>query len=276
MLPLVLGELVRRAKSLWASPTGQWLPCEPTREELAAAEREATTGAQFDRLALKKTVWEGYEQGAVKLVCKKLGGLARVLVFLPKGVNEPNWALWARVFEWFGPSPDKRPWCVTYFAAQRKREFPEAGQDLAAEHVNGGYTTPCSTEGIFIYRYEEATRVLVHEMMHAACLDEHGWTIPHTEAMVETWAELILIALLSKGGNLAAKRLWVAQSHWIADTNWKARHENNTHDMSDYAWRYLVGREEMYAKLGIALPAARPVHARRAASLRFTHPMLEA
>jgi len=234
------------------------------------------TGAQFDRLALKKTVWEGYEQGSVKLVCRKLGGLARVLVFLPKGVNEPNWALWARVFEWFGPSPDKKPWHVTYFAAQRKREFPEGGQDLGAEHVNGGYTTSCSTEGIFIYRHEESTRVLVHEMMHAACLDEHGWTIPHREAMVETWAELILIALLSKGGNLAAKRLWVAQSHWIADTNWKARHENNTHDMSDYAWRYLVGREEMYARLGIALPAARPVHARRAASLRFTHPMLEA
>jgi hypothetical protein len=67
----------------------------------------------------------------------------------------------------------------------------------------------------------------------------------------------------------------VAQSHWIADTNWKAKHINNTHDIGDYGWRYLNGREGMYARLGIALPAPRPVHARKSASLRFTHPMLE-
>lgn len=134
---------------------------------------------------------------------------------------------------------------------------------------------PCSTEGIFIYRYEEHTRVLIHEMLHAACLDEQAWSIPEREAMVETWAELILIALVSKGRNLAAKRLWIAQSHWIADTNWKAKHVNNTDDLTDYAWRYLNGREVMYQKLGILLPAARPITARKGYSLRFTHPMLE-
>jgi hypothetical protein len=252
-----------------------WTPCQPTPEEMMAAETEATTGAQFDRLGLKKTVWEGYENNTVKLVCKRLGNLARVLVFLPKGVPEPNWEIWAKVFQWFGEAPSKKPWLVTYFASKREREFPQAGQDLGAEHVNGGYTTPCSTNGIYIYRQEENTRVLVHEMVHAACLDEPGWSIPEKEAMVETWAELILIAIVSKGRTVTAKRLWVAQSHWIADTNWKAKHINNTNDIGDYGWRYLNGREGMYARLGIALPAARPVHARKSASLRFTHPMLE-
>ena len=161
---------------------------------------------------------------------------------------------------------------MTYFAAQKRREFPEEGQDLGPEHVNGGYTMPCSTHGIYIYRAEEASRVLIHEMIHAACLDEQEWSVEEREAMVETWAELILIALVSKGRPVAAKRLWVAQSHWIADTNWKAKHENNTHDLTDYGWRYLCGREGMYQRLGVALPAPRE---RKTDSLRFTHPMLE-
>lgn len=251
---------------------GTWLSCQPEPAELAAAEKEATSGGQFDRLGLKLGIWNGYKKGTVKLVCKRLGKLARVVMFLPAGVREPNWDMWAKVFNWFGPA-GSGPWRVTYFAAQKQREFPDQGQDLGPEHVNGGYTTPCSTHGIFIYRAEEATRVLIHEMMHAACLDEKDWSIPEREAMVETWAELILIALLSKGRTVSATRLWVAQSHWIADTNWKAKHENNTHDLTDYAWRYLVGREQMYQRLGVALPAPRPSHK---GSLRFTHPMLEA
>jgi hypothetical protein len=269
----VLGELVRHAKELWRLPLLQWEQCDPTRDELEKAEIEATS-SQFDRLGLKQTIWEGYKYGNVKLVCKRLGTLARVLVFLPRGIQEPNWDFWARVFMWFGYAPTKMPWLVTYFASERRREFPQEAQDLAPEHVNGGYTIACSTHGINIYRYEEHTRVLIHEMVHAACLDERGWSIPDREAMVETWAELILIALVSKGGTLAAKRLWIAQSHWIADTNWKAKYINKSENSSDYAWRYLNGREGMYKRLGIVLPAARP-SARHAVSLRFTHPMLE-
>lgn len=275
MLPLLLGELVSHAKKLWDEPSDSWTVCEPEGDEMFLAEQEATTGGQFDRLGLKKSIWDGYKDGTVRRVCKRLGGLARVLAFLPKGVVEPDWDMWAKVFQWFGPAANKKPWKVTYYASEWKRGFPQKGQDLGAEHVNGGYTHGCSTDGIYIYRHEEHTRVLIHEMMHAACLDEQGWSIPEREAMVETWAELILIAIASKGTHVKAKRLWVAQSHWIADTNWKARHINNTEDSTDYAWRYLNGREKMYARLGIALPVARPHHSRRATSLRFTHPMLE-
>ena len=271
-MPLVLSELVGHAKGVWKLKRKGWVDVKPEASEMAAAEKEATTGTQFDRLGLKAGIWNAYKGGQVRLVCKQLGSLARVLAFLPHGVQEPNWEFWEHVFKWFGPSKDAGPWRVTYFASEKQREFPMIGQDLGAEHVNGGYTTPCSTAGIFIYRAEEATRVLIHEMMHAACLDEQTWSIPEREAMVETWAELILIALKSKGGRPSAKRLWVAQSHWVADTNWKAKNMNNTHDISDYGWRYLCGREPMYARLGIALPAPRHTTIQ---SLRFTHPMLE-
>jgi hypothetical protein len=178
------------------------------------------------------------------------------------------------VFQWFGASKTGEPWRITWFAAHAPREFPDPGQDLGPEHVNGGYTTVCSAKGIFIYREEEATRVLIHEMVHAACLDEQGeeWTIPLREAMVEMWAELILIALKSRGVSLTARRLWVKQSHWIADTNGKASNEHNEEDSSDYAWRYLSGRRLMYASHGIPLPAPRPTSIK---SLRFTHPDLD-
>jgi len=240
---------------------------------LEAAEKEAYTGQEFDKHGLKMSIWNGFKEGRVRLVCRRLGDLARVVAFLPQGVKEPDWEFWGRVFQWFGPAKTGGAWHVTWFAAHAPREFPDPGQDLGPEHVNGGYTTICSTKGIFIYREEEATRVLIHEMLHAACLDEQGWTIPLREAMIEMWAELILIALKSRGKVPLAKRLWVQQSHWVADTNEKAKNEHNEENSSDYAWRYLSGRSIMYANHGIELPAPRKT---KIHSLRFTHPELDA
>jgi len=274
MLPLVLGELVKKSRQLWKLPPLTWEPCEATQEELAAAEHEANAGKEFDKQGLKMGIWTAYKTGKARLVCMRLGGLARVIMFLIEGTKEPSWELWARVFQWFGPSSDGKPWKVTWFPAKAERQFPLLGQDLGPEHVNGGYTQICSTNGIYIYRQEEATRVFIHEMVHATCLDERGegWTIPLKEAMVEMWAELILIAVVSRGSLFQAKRLWVKQSHWIADTNHTAQQNHNENDASDYAWRYLSGRRFMYATHGIALPAPRGLQNK---STRFTHPELE-
>jgi hypothetical protein len=255
---------------VWSKAPLAWRPSSPRVQELQRAEQEATTGAQFDRAGLKRGIWEAYKAGKVRLECLEsatVGVEARILAFLPKGVTLPL-EIWSRVIQWIGPGP----WTIYWFGATTPRRFPKQGQDLGPEHVNGGYTQPCARDGIFIYRAEEATRVLVHELLHAACLDEPHWSIPQREAMIETWAELFLIALSSKGSPSVAADLWAKQLQWIADSNWRARRENGTVDISDYAWRYLVGREEMYLRLGIVLPAARSGH--ESGSLRFTHPSL--
>jgi hypothetical protein len=92
------------------------------------------------------------------------------------------------------------------------------------------------------------------------------------EAMIEMWAELVLVALRSRGVSQSAKRFWIKQSHWISDTNEKAREDHNENDSTDYAWRYLSGRKYMYEMHGIELPAPRSVQTK---SVRFTHPALE-
>lgn len=259
---------------MWLQPQDEWHPCEVTPEELQAAEKEAHSGKEFDKQGLKLSIWTAYKEGSARLICRKLGQLARVIIFMPDGVREPNWEIWGRIFQWFGPSKDGKPWKVTWFPARALRKFPLVGQDLGPEHVNGGYTQICSTNGIYIYREEEATRVLIHEMIHATCLDEQGegWTIPLKEAMVEMWAELFLIAMISRGSTFQAKRLWIKQSHWIADTNHAAQVNHNEENDTDYAWRYLSGRTQMYAANGITLPPPRKLQNK---STRFTHPELE-
>jgi hypothetical protein len=107
--------------------------------------------------------------------------------------------------------------------------------------------------------------------MHATCLDPQTPSIPWREATIETWAELILIALLSKGDMAATKRLWAIQSQWVSNTNWRSKEKHHVHDQSDYGWRYMNGRAFIYASLGCALP---PYSGHAPTSSRFTHPEL--
>jgi hypothetical protein len=285
---LVLSELLVHVSALLERPLPyEWVDgIHAPADHMTAAEREATAADAFDRLHLKRGVWDAWKAGRATLVSKVLRhtssavDLARVTCFLPAGAKEPDWGLWASIFAWFGPTArGKRkggPWNVIWFAAATPRRFPLVGQDLGPEHVNGGYTRPCSTEGVFIYRAEEATRVLIHELLHAGCMDEtgEGWSVPLREAQIEVWAELLLVALISRGVHKTALRLWGLQSQWVADTNRKARADHNTRDIDDYAWRYLCGREVMYARHGIALPPADHARASQMRSVRFTDPAL--
>lgn len=225
---------------------------------------------QFDRQRLKGGMVNAWKRGECQLVVLQCE-LGRVVAFTKEPLAPEILDVWGRVLQWFGPG--KGLWKIFWFASEVRRMFPEPGQEMGPEHVNGGYTTGCSTDGIFIYRKEEATRVLIHEMMHAACLDEKKWDTHDREAMVEAWAELILVALLSRGDQKKAGMLWSKQAQWIADSNHRASHMNEVEDASDYAWRYLVGRREMFTRLGVDIPEAKSDHPSK--SSRFTHPDID-
>lgn len=230
---------------------------------------EALKESPFDPMRLKQANWDSYMKKTTQMVCMDCG-VGRVIGILSKGRTIPT-ELWGRIFQWFGPPAAGKKWLIYWFGAEVPRKFPEAGQPLGPAHLNGGYTMPCSASGVFIYRFEEATRVLIHELMHAACMDPPNASIPWREATIETWAELVMIALLSKGEKGAARRLWALQSQWVSDTNWRSTHSHHVQHESHYGWRYMNGRAIIYMRLGCALP---PYSGHAPTSSRFTHPEL--
>lgn len=212
-------------------------------------------------------IWNGYLQGQYDLVCK-VCPYGKVLVFVKKGEEDPTpWDIWARIYQMFGP----HGWRVGYFPSKFLRTLPVVGQEIGPEHVNGGYAMPCKANSIIIYREEEATRVLIHELFHASCCDR-DIPLDKKEAETESWAELTLIAFLANGNLKVARELYGKQMDWMAAMHatlykyYRAKQE-------DYIWRYTIGREEAYERLGCGVPIKNIKVPR--VSNRLTHPDLE-
>ena len=230
--------------------------------------KRQTDESIFDPLLLRASVWKDLEEGRSVMRCRTCS-LARVIWIQPKNKKiEPDWSTWARVFQWYGKPSDGTQWRVFWFPSESKRIAPEPGLVVGPAHVNGGYTIPCTSSAIVIYRKEEATRVLLHEISHAACLDDQSESLVMREARTEMWAEIFLIAIKSEGSLQKADRLWKFQSQWISDQNEFLRRKYNVNTPNDYAWRYTVAREVVLNQLRIHLPAPRMFNSK---SLRFTH-----
>lgn len=226
--------------------------------------------SQFDPLKLRRNLWEVADTGAAEILAKSCK-YAKVLWIQPKGTGvEPPWEEWGRIFQWMGYPPEGK-WTVYWFPAHIKRLLPPPGHEVGPQNINGGYCFPCNPQSIVVYRYEEASRVLLHELLHAACLDPQGAELPIKEATTETWAELLLVALCSKGSEAKATSLWHLQSQWISNQNHLLRSQHNVYTVNDYAWRYTLGREQILKNLKISLP--RPTQSEGNSS-RLTHPAL--
>jgi len=216
-------------------------------------------------------LWELTNTGGAKLLCKSCT-YAKVCWIQPSRTTlEPPWSEWGRLFQWLGAPPEGTKWTVFWFPAPTKRLLPPKGQQVGPAHVNGGYCYPCNPHIIVVYRLEEATRVLLHEVLHAACTDPQNAPLEIKEATTETWAELFLVALCSKGNVEKAKHLWRLQSQWIANQNEKLRKDYTVKAPQDYVWRYTVGREHILSQLRIQLPSPKQT---RDISSRLTHPAL--
>jgi hypothetical protein len=193
-------------------------------------------------------------------------------VFVEKGQPDPTpWIEWGELFHIFGQN--HTPWRVGYFPAKARRKLPEPHTSVGPEHVNGGYTMPCSTNGIVIYRKEEATRVLVHELFHASCCDRPELCLEDREAETEAWAELVVIAYLANGKKTVGKRLLQKQLDWMSKNHATLREFYDIQGIQDYIWRYTIAREIAFCRLGIEVPIVHVSVPQR--SSRLTHPSLE-
>ena len=221
-------------------------------------------------MKLRQNLWTLADTEKADILSKSCE-YAKVLWIQPHGTSiEPPWDEWGRVFQWTSYAPQGK-WTVYWFPAHIKRILPPKGHEVGPQNINGGYCFPCNPQSIVVYRYEEATRVLLHELLHAACLDPPEAELSIKEATTETWAELFLVALCSKGSEAQASNLWSLQSQWISNQNHLLRSYYGVHSIDDYAWRYTLGREEILHNLKVNLPT--PTGSKGNSS-RLTHPSL--
>ncbi len=185
------------------------------------------------------------------------------------------WNLWGRILRLFH-TKQVAPFTIYFLASPSLRTFPSSAHEpIQPQHINGGYTYPCRPDTIVIYRAEDATRVLIHELQHASCLDKQEKGIDHVEAETEAWAELLYVALLSRGDPAQWVILWDRQWKWICSQNKRvAQHLKSASSPYPFPWRYTLGKEEILRRWFSSSSPSSPSPSSSPSSLRLTVPPL--
>ena len=190
-----------------------------------------------------------------------------IVVSLNSSPIKPSWKLWWRCVRLLNKKGNAVR--ILIFAHPKKRIVPEAHMPIREEHLNGGTAIRCNPGTIVLYRKEEVTRVLIHELFHASCSDPYHRDVPYIEADTEAWAELVLCAMAAKGQIQPWIRHMKEQIAWAVKQAATVQVYHTVRSPQDYAWRYLVGRLIIWRRLGIHVPDA-PKQFTRVHSLRFS------
>jgi hypothetical protein len=226
-----------------------------TKSEEAYLRKECTTESEFDPHNKRNTLYQHMVDGTatmVKAVC--VFGTVIAIVENKKQIEEIPWELWARILRMY-TEDGHPPFTVYLLANTHVRTFPPGKQPITPHNINGGYTYPCNRQTVMLYRAEDATRVLLHELMHSCCLDNHTLGVDRVEAATEAWAELIYVALLSQGVEREFMKLLHMQSIWmIKQDSIVKKHmptlKHNPESM-EFPWRYTIGKEQIWRKWNI-------------------------
>lgn len=239
----------------------------PTQDDVQEFQRQ-TAKSQFDPLDLRGQQWNLVESNQAEIACT-VCPYGKILWIKPFGTQlKPRLRIWGRILQWYG----NRFCRIFWFPSPSPRRMPSNGEALNPGHVNGGYTIPCDTKQIVIYRKEDAERVLFHELSHSSCLDDMNEAIEMREARTEFWAEMWLAAFFSKGSLAQAKRLWKHQAQWIVNQDAILRILYHINGPQHYVWRYTIGREVIANQLRIPLPSPSLTKSR---SLRLGAPIFD-
>ena len=254
------------ASNVWAMPEEQWIDDSPILRDTELLKKEASGESAIDDINLRGEMIQKWQDGLVKLRVRELPGRTR-LVFL--GTDEQwqqiPWALWSRIMQAIGHPVGH----ILFYAHPLKREFPtETDKAIGPSNINAGYSYLCKQSLVVIYRFEEATRVLLHELLHTACFDNEKDTTD-LEASTEAWAEILLCALLSTGSPRKFEKLWLKQCQWISAQTHKLQKLHNVNSAQDYAWRYTVGKHMTLQEIGLMIKCTTNI---RDVGLRFTTP----
>jgi hypothetical protein len=276
----VTREIIRAIAAVAATTTlGAAPPCK--RQRVSATQRAevraaATEGSHFDEYGLRR---EMLERGSLAIY--RCGSDNLVYLIAESEDQERRFKaevlpVWSRIFQMFGVRAAK----VIWFAHPRPRLVPSRSRSAPGPgpgDINGGYCIHGQPQTIVIYRAEDATRVLLHELLHATKSDSRlphiGATIPWVEAETEAWAEIIHAIVMCGGGGAGAEAAVERQLAYAVAQNKMLRGRGVTADPSSYVWRYTFGREEVWRRLGFKLPR---VPATTSPSLSLTYNPLPA
>ena len=168
----------------------------------------------------------------------------------------PDWSTWAHAFALLSPHAPVR---VVYYSNPQPRISPDPNKPVGPEHINGGLTIQCNAQEIVIYRREEDTRVLIHELLHASCSDPYDAPTPYIESNTEAWAEIIYCAIMAKGSPTAFDTFFQKQLVYAEKQMQSLEKYHGVKSAQDYAWRYYNGKRDVWRSLGIELPKIAPL-----------------
>lgn len=258
---------ISKIKYEWSLPAPTWKSSKLTQQDKEFIEKESQTKSNFDKENVVNTMWNEYKNTQSIQCTVRESQHGRVIFFHKQNteLNEIPWELWGRIFRACSstkptstPISTSHPTILTIptvylFGSEAKRYFPPPNQKITEKNINGGYTYPCNLSTIVIYRKEDATRVLIHELLHAYCTDA-----PHNrndvnimEAETEAWAELFYCIFLSRGNNHVARLNIRKQAEWMTHQNKNVERYINK-SQREFPWRYTIGKEEVWKRWMIA------------------------
>jgi len=271
-MSILIDTLLDRVKKEFDKAPIKWENIEISRKDMNFLRQECNTESEFDKANKRKFMFDELIKGNLVLVtCRCDYGQVVAVFETMAAAAELPWDLWGRILRMFHEKGSRRPFKVFFLANKVLRVFPEGGGPIQTENINGGYTYRCNPETILIYRAEDATRVLIHELQHSCCLDnvEHG--LDFVEAETEAWAELFYIAILSQGQARIFNNLLQKQSEWMIKQNRKVKKHMTNPDSTEFPWRYTVGKEAIWNGWGILKKSVTPGD-NVGNSLRLTYP----
>lgn len=250
--------VAKRIQEDYALPPPEVWPSRITQGEFTKIKDECMNNSNVDTANLRRHMFERafYKRTVPYRVYESPHG--KIIAILDSDEQEADipWDLWWRALRIYYSG---KPYTVVFLAHRAQRTAPAPNIAIQPIHINGGYTYPCKTNFICIYRAEDATRVLLHELFHASCSDNPADDIDHMEAKTEAWAELVYAAMLAHGSLKDTQLGIYRQSDWMHTQNENIRKHHmvsNGINSAEFPWRYTIGKEDVWRAWNIYEPTA--------------------
>jgi hypothetical protein len=282
-MSILINTLLDRVQKEFAKPDIIWENVELNKKDLTFLREECNKDSEFDPINKRKLMFDEMIKGNLFVVTSKCEyGQVMAIFETMDQMAELPWDLWGRILRMFS-EPWRKPFKIFFLGNKSLRQFPLGDEPITPENINGGYTYRCDPETIVIYRAEDATRVLIHELQHSCCLDKPDNGIDIVEAETEAWAELFYISIISQGKKYMFKDLIQRQSEWMIKQNRKVRQhmrnpdspilvEKGQPDTMEFPWRYTIGKEEVWERWGLLRRDEMKPVINVGKSLRLTYP----